>query len=203
MAEGTQDSIHGRERRKRATRRALRAATLQLGLEWGLSEVTIEAITARAGVSTRTFFNYFDTKEDAALLELFTVPEEDLADLAAGKGGEVWAELTRLFAEDVDRVGQDGPDLPRYMALQERHPGLQGRQLAHFARFEAKLADAIATRLGGSPEDRMRAAVMAGSCITAVRVGLHQWGLTGWNGPPRVHTEKAFAVLAPAFQERS
>ena len=192
---------HGRERRKRETRRALRAATLELGLERGLSEVSVEEIAARAGVSTRTFFNYFQTKEDAALLELFTVPAEDLAALAAGGSGEgVWTELTRLFGADVDRAGPDGPNLPRYMELQQRHPALQGRQLARFARFERELADAIAAQLGGGATDRVRADVMAGSCITAVRVGLNHWGLARWRGPARPHVEAAFAVLDPVFR---
>ncbi len=108
--------------------------------------------------------------------------------------------MTRLFAEDVDRVGQEGPDLPCYMELQQRHPALLGRQLAHFARFETELADAITARLGGGADERVRAEVMAGSCITAVRVGLHHWGLAGWVGPARVHVEAVFALLAAAFE---
>jgi len=201
MATDSPNREHGRERRKRATRRALRAATLRLGLERGLVEVSVEEIAAEAGVSTRTFFNYFDTKEDAALIELFTVPAKELAALAAGGSGEeVWAELTEMFASDVDRVGEEGPDLPRWMELQQRHPALQGRQLARFARFEAALADAIAARLGDGAAGRLRAEVMAGSCITAVRVGLRHWGRAGWRGLARVHVEAAFSVLAPAFR---
>lgn len=201
MIDGPSPPEHGRERRKRLTRRALRAATLHLGLEHGLAEVSVDAIASRAGVSPRTFFNYFETKEDAALIELFTVPADELAALAAGgSGAGVWAELTRLFAADVDRAGQVGPDLPRYMALHERHPALQGRQLARFARFEAELADAIAARLGAGPAGRLRAEVMAGACITAVRVGLRHWGLAAWQGPARLHVEEAFAILAPAFR---
>ena len=83
------------------------------------------------------------------------------------------------------------------MELQARHPALQGRQLARFAQFETDLAHAIATRLGTG--NQMRADVMAGACITAVRVGLHHWGLAGWVGPARSHVETAFAELAPAF----
>ncbi len=204
MIGNTPKPEHGRERRKRATRRALRAATLELGLERGLPEVSVEEIAAAAGVSTRTFFNYFASKEDAALLEMLAVPAADLAAFAAGgTGRNAWADLTRLFAEDMDRIGQDGPDLPRYMALHERHPELQWRQLARFARFEAEVASAIAARLGDDPVGQVRADVMAGSCITAVRVGLRHWGLTGWEGPARAHVEAAFAMLAPAFRERA
>ncbi|MBC8091841.1 MAG: TetR/AcrR family transcriptional regulator, partial [Pseudonocardia sp.] len=132
--------MHGRERRKRATRRALRAATLDLGLELGFGQVRIEEITARAGVSERTFFNYFATKEDAALLDVLTVTDEELATLT-GPVGTLWPQLAALFGADVERV--DGADLPRLTELQRSHPPLESRQMAVFGRFAVRLADAI------------------------------------------------------------
>ena len=44
-----------RERKKRATRRALRDAAVHLVLEHGLENVTVEEIAVAAEVSTRTF----------------------------------------------------------------------------------------------------------------------------------------------------
>ncbi|EFL37795.1 LOW QUALITY PROTEIN: TetR family transcriptional regulator, partial [Streptomyces griseoflavus Tu4000] len=54
-----------RERKKRATRAALAEAAVRLAAEHGAEKVTVEAISAAAGVSVRTFFNYFDTRDDA------------------------------------------------------------------------------------------------------------------------------------------
>ncbi|MFC7374069.1 TetR/AcrR family transcriptional regulator [Brachybacterium sp. GCM10030268] len=56
-----------RERKKRLTRVAMHRAALELVLEEGLSNVTADMIAARAGVSTRTFFNHWSTKESAIL----------------------------------------------------------------------------------------------------------------------------------------
>ncbi|HXV92596.1 MAG TPA: TetR/AcrR family transcriptional regulator [Pseudonocardia sp.] len=197
----TEQRPDARERKKRATRRALRAATVDLGLQRGLSAVRVEEIAEQAGVSPRTFFNYFETKEDAALLDLLTVTDDELAELAAGgPTDDVWAELTRLFAADVERADHDGPELPRVMELQRREPVLQGRQMARFARFEARLATAIGARLPDDDTARLTARLMSGSCITAVRVGLERWGHNGRQGSPRPHVEAAFAVFAPAFR---
>ncbi|MCY7343181.1 MAG: TetR/AcrR family transcriptional regulator [Pseudonocardia sp.] len=191
---------HGRERNKRATRRALRAATLELGLRRGLAEVSVEEIARRAGVSPRTFFNYFDTKEDAALIELFVVTDEELAVFTAGNGGAgVWADLTRILAADVERAEADGQDLPRYMQLHARHPVLAARQMGQFSSFLGRLADAVATRTGDNPQTRLRAEVIAGSCITAVRVGLSQWAAQGWRSTAAEHVTAAFALFDPAF----
>ncbi|MCM6775493.1 TetR family transcriptional regulator [Nocardia sp. CDC159] len=54
-----------RERKKRDTRRALSDAALELAFERGFENVTREDIAARAGVSVRTFSNYFANKWQA------------------------------------------------------------------------------------------------------------------------------------------
>lgn len=55
----------GRESKKEATRLALAQAVLTRAKEHGIEHVTIEAVAADAGVSVRTFHNYFSGKEDA------------------------------------------------------------------------------------------------------------------------------------------
>jgi AcrR family transcriptional regulator len=192
--------MDGRERNKRATRRALRTATLELGLARGLDDVSTEEIARQAGVSPRTFVNYFDIKEDAALIELFMVTDEELAAFASGDHPEAaWADLGRMFAADVERAEQVGPDLPRYMQLHAQDPVLQARQVGYFSAFLGKLGDAVARRLGDAPRARLRADVMAGSCITAVRVGLNRWASQGWQGTAASHVTAAFAEFDGAF----
>ena len=56
-----------REQKKRQTRMAMHRAALELVVENGLSAVTAQMIAERAGVSTRTFFNHWATKESAIL----------------------------------------------------------------------------------------------------------------------------------------
>ena len=56
-----------REDRKAATRREIRAAALDLIEAAGLEATTVAQIAERAGISERTFFRYYDSKEAAAL----------------------------------------------------------------------------------------------------------------------------------------
>lgn len=52
-----------RERKKRESREAMHLAALELVAQLGFERVTVEQIAERAGVSPRTLFNYWGTKE--------------------------------------------------------------------------------------------------------------------------------------------
>lgn len=56
-----------REARRNRHWTQIHEAAVLLVLENGLPATTIDAIAAAAGVSRRSFFNYFPTKEDAVL----------------------------------------------------------------------------------------------------------------------------------------
>lgn len=57
----------GSNARGRATARAIESAAVRLATEHGVAAVTVDQICADAGIAQRTFFNHFDTKEDALL----------------------------------------------------------------------------------------------------------------------------------------
>ncbi|MEK6310368.1 MAG: TetR family transcriptional regulator [Curtobacterium sp.] len=90
-----------RERKKLQTRAAIHSAALDLVTAHGLAGVTVEEICAAAGVSTRTFFNYFPSKGDAALgLGASAVPEAARTAFLAATGPLV-TDLCDLVARTV------------------------------------------------------------------------------------------------------
>jgi AcrR family transcriptional regulator len=60
----------GRELRAVRTRERIRNAALDLFEQRGIESVTVDEIAAAAGVSRRSFFHHFPTKEDAALIPI-------------------------------------------------------------------------------------------------------------------------------------
>ena len=190
-------ALDGRERKKHATRLALRTAALDLAQERGLAAVHINEIAARAGVSTRTFFNYFDMKEDAALIDLPGIDEEELQQLARSPSDEgLWVEITRLFAAAADRTTHEDIELPRLLQLHDRNPSLITRQLGHFRQFEEMLTEAVLARLCDGPSARMKAELIAGAAMAAGRVGIHRWGLDERKRPASEYVREAFELLA-------
>ena len=76
-----------RERKKQQTREALARAGIELFVERGYDATTLAEIAEAAGVSTRTIFAYFPSKEDILFCTMGTMREAlatALADRPAG-----------------------------------------------------------------------------------------------------------------------
>jgi AcrR family transcriptional regulator len=93
-----------RERRRRQTSADIRDAAVRLAQERGFDKVTIEEICAEAGISTRTFFNYFPTKESAIAYGPSDIPAElvtDFVEAGPAPYSVVLAELITLAAHHL------------------------------------------------------------------------------------------------------
>ncbi|RAY15619.1 TetR family transcriptional regulator [Actinomadura craniellae] len=164
-----------RERKKAATRQSLYEAAVRLAVEHGLENVTVEAIADAAGVSRRTFSNYFAGKDDAllygeelwlrALLAAFT-------DRPAGESSRT--ALRHAFHALHAERGEPEPGRAARLRLVKQHPSLLARQMARYADFERELAELISAR-DGRPEVDVRARVQAASFLTGLRVAAHLW----------------------------
>ena len=157
-----------RERKKRATRAALTQAAWRLVAERGVARVRVEDIAAAAGVSTRTFNNYFTSKEDA-LVAIGTERAERIAAAVRARPADepLWEALGNAFAEQFVGAGETEA---RY-ALAQSTPELVAAQLRMQLTVDAPLAEAVADRLGMAAGDhypRLVAAVVR----AAVRVGV-------------------------------
>ncbi|OLT28801.1 TetR family transcriptional regulator [Nocardiopsis sp. CNR-923] len=162
-----------RERKKQATRRALEETAARLTLERGLEHVTVEEIAAEADVSTRTFFNYFTTKEEALLGDVPPTPDEQARRVFA-EGGPTGAFVddlitlltTSLISPEALAAHREAMHLRK--RLMEREPQLVPGMLARFHNVEQEISRAIAQRTGASPEDA-RPQLVAATAMAVTR----------------------------------
>ncbi|MEV6160333.1 TetR family transcriptional regulator [Streptomyces sp. NPDC052052] len=170
-----ESSVGLRERKKEATRRAVHEATLRLTIEHGFEHVTVEAVADAAGISRRTFSNYFASKEDALLYgeeQHIRALVQAVRDRPAEESA--WEALRAVMMQFAERV----PRAERAWALRTRlamrHPSLLARQLANHAALERDLADAVATRRGPTQEP-VRPLVLAAAFLSSLRIAMRMW----------------------------
>jgi AcrR family transcriptional regulator len=146
---------------------------VRLYRQQGPQAVTVEAICAEAGVSPRTFFNYFETKDEAVLS--IDVSGETLYQRIVARPAEEdpLTALRVVFAERFANVMDSEVFRERTLLIRE-HPELVPRLTHTNKAFEEAVARAIATRTGLTPEDLyVRTTASAG--FAANRTALTCW----------------------------
>jgi AcrR family transcriptional regulator len=185
-----------RERKKQATRRALHEAALRLVAERGLDGVSVDDIAERAGVSPRTFFNYFPAKDDAVLGLDETASRRQVAAFLARPAGESPLQALRAVARDQAAEIAGETDLwPLRLRVIEAHPALLGRLAAAFGRSETALAEAVARRAGSDAHD-LHPVLLAGVAGVAMRTALHRWLATDFAASLPDLVDEAWDALA-------
>lgn len=170
-------SVPRRDLQKEQTRLELALAAFELAKSQGLAKVRVPEIAAVAGVSTRTFNNYFSSKEQAIAWLAGRHAAGTAAALQAAPADE---PLDNALVGAV--IGQYGPArdhglpphwLRDFRSLVANEPALHGEYLSAMASAERQLADAIAARApaGG----RLRANVIAAMVSGAERAAVMYW----------------------------
>jgi AcrR family transcriptional regulator len=174
------------------TERTLQQAALDLFAKQGYDDTTTEEIAERAGVSPRTFFRYFPTKESVLFVgeygffQSFTAEFLDqpasLSDVAA-----IRATLVSL----APGLMRSRRALHLYERAIASSPTLRGRVRDRQQEDIATMADAIARRRGLTRADDSCALLAAVSLLT------HRRALTAWlEGPANAEPS---AVIAHHF----
>ena len=169
-----------REAKRVSTRAALEQSAWLLAASRPWSDVTIDDITAGAGVARRTFFNYFESKE-----ELFGAlgamrPGEFLAAVRARPLDEdPWEMLRSSLFGQLQASPRESIERMRAMW---REPALLEQNIAGRRLLEQNLVDEIVRR---RPQLTATEALLVASVfLTAARVALQTWVDDGESGEP-------------------
>ncbi|MFD5337869.1 TetR/AcrR family transcriptional regulator [Streptomyces hawaiiensis] len=196
MTEGNPAALGLRERKKQATRAALVAAAVRLAAEHGAEHVTVDAISEAAGVSARTFFNYFDARDDVfVMIGAESSARVRQAVRAAPSEVSALTALRDAMAAELAEVEQQQELWRLHSEVLRRSPHLLARSIGAHMADELALAETLAERIGaGSPlfsgeraecaspdDERRRRALdlyprlLAAVGVAAVRVAVEHW----------------------------
>ncbi len=193
-----------RERRRRQTSADIRGAVVRLAQQRGWDKVTIEDICVEAGISTRTFFNYFPNKESAIAYGPSDLPAELAAEfVAAGPApySVVLAELITLAAHHLRDLPPEREQAVCMLDLAKTTPAVLAAFLADLERFQNHLTDMVARRQGMRDDDEIPALISA-LALTAVRSGIERWSSgtpEDADDTPMPYVERAAALVNSIF----
>jgi AcrR family transcriptional regulator len=154
-------------------RERLQQAAHELFAEQGFAATTVPEITARAGLTTRTFFRHFADKREVLYADDAEVPAMVARMMAEAPPA---AEPLALIVEGLRTVAETRFE-PRRTALRARRElvrtdaGLQERDL----RKRAVMSEAIREGFRARGIDTARATLLAETCVTLINVSLAEW----------------------------
>lgn len=143
-----------RERKRLETVDRIEHAAMRLFLQRGYDEVTVAEIAQAADVAPRTFFRYFEAKEEVLFgrdAEVFEIVTRALRERPVG---EALISTARAACEAMVGWLQDHEELARdRQKVVEASPGLAGREAVKRAVLETAAAAVIRERIGAASAD--------------------------------------------------
>ncbi|KAF1717179.1 TetR/AcrR family transcriptional regulator [Pseudoxanthomonas wuyuanensis] len=170
---GTAPAEGLRERKRRETRQRIAETALRLFLAKGYEGTTLDAIAAEAGISRRTFFSYFKSKDDIILFGLDADSAMMIADLL--KTSPDVPPLDAVRDVMVKRIARHTTEQMKAIDdLMLSSESLLARKQTFYARQEQALFNAMC-EVWRQPERRRALRMVAMVSIGAMRVALQAW----------------------------
>lgn len=170
-----------RERNRQALRRRLSDTATAMFLERGFDAVRVSDVASACGVSTKTVWNHFSTKEAlvldrgerlATLLRAAPHERTDVLDVVVDC---IHTELDELGAGDPDgassRESEVIGNVQAFVRLVEANPGLRAAAADRSEQLIRLAADALAAQTGTSAETPQNQ-ILAGALISLWRLHL-------------------------------
>jgi AcrR family transcriptional regulator len=192
-----------RERKKADTRRALSDAAMELAFAHGLDNVTREDIASRAGVSLRTFTNYFAGKYEAvAYRQVDRIRRSIVLFRARPTDEPLWVAITESLLEPLESegVGEVVPTREQLVDLQKLflHPGIR---VALSKELFDEWVVAIAERTGTDPAVDMYPRLVTAVVRAVVETAMDVYATADPPRPVTTVLRKGLAAVAAGLPE--
>jgi AcrR family transcriptional regulator len=166
------------ERKREVVRVELATAAARLLADRHYDTITVDDIVSVAGVSRRTFFRYFPTKEDVFLATIDRYGRDLRARLVTQPPDA--SPMTALRAAlTMESANADLDKAYELAKATNSVPALHARQLEHVASWRKELGAALGERLGIDVTADMRPELAAAIVLAGFEVAVNRWAESG------------------------
>ena len=190
-----------RGRRPSTSRESVARAALDLFNRHGYDETTVDEIADAVGVSRRTFFRYYVSKPDVVWGEFDAELVRLGNELRSARSDEPMIDVLRRAVVATNRFGaRELDELRIRIGLISSVPDLVAHSAVRYAEWCDVVADFVAGRIGGAPDD-LGPQTVARAALGAAIAAFTCWArddtedLTG-------AVDRAFRLLATGFDEK-
>lgn len=181
-------------------RTRLRDAALELYLERGFEQTTVTEIAARAGLTERTFFRYFDDKREVLFDGTSTLADAVVDAITAA---DLDTSARRVVQAAVHAAASIFPDERRVSSRRRQdaidaNPALQERELLKMARLSRSARDAFLGRGLTEP----LASVAAQATVAVFGVAFERWIRDPRDRSFDTHVAEAMSALDGVADDR-
>jgi AcrR family transcriptional regulator len=188
-----------RKLRGARTRERLTAAALELFDTVGYGATTVDQIADRAGVSPRTFFHHYPSKEDILFDGYADRLREAARRFRSRSPTSLWAALSAVSDAVVDAIEEQPATFRRRALLYDEEPALRATMLRVNEDWIDEMTLEVAAHLGLDPRVDVRPRLAAALVNSANRTAIDHWVAAGGAVDLRTLARDALALVRPSI----
>jgi AcrR family transcriptional regulator len=170
-----------REMTRRAVRSQIAVAAMALFAERGFEETTVDEIAVEVGMSSRSVFRYFPTKEDIVVGHLDEIGDKLATALEARPVDEApWVALRHAMRPHLQDIATNADSMLATALMLSNAPALRGALLNKRARWTELLVPNVVLRLEGSVRTReVQARAVVSAALACLNTAVDEWERSG------------------------
>jgi len=182
------------ERKQQVVRDAIWDAATDLFADKGFDQITVDDIAKAVGVSRRSFFRYFESKNDLMAYAMVNYGAELIEAIDACPESYSLSEVLRETVHRVPERAAKRPRTPKILAIVSKYPDARAAQATRLAEVQDLVTQALARRCRKTGEDKLTASILAGLIVELAGLTVQWWYEHG----QRDMSEAAAQTLATA-----
>jgi AcrR family transcriptional regulator len=174
--EGSRSGVELREQRRERNAREIQQAAMSLFAERGYAGVTVEDIAGEAGISERTFFRYFASKDHVLVAEAgrrIDIIHESL--VAQDDTLDAWQALRTAVLDQSESEERIGRNAAIWAHLTKEAPALLAKMIMHGALESTHNIEVELARRLGVPDTHALPDVMMRVTLAAMQSAYLRW----------------------------